>query len=254
MQTSICTTNYNCAHALERHLQSVFSQLSGLEFEYIVVDNHSRDGSWEILRKWASRQPAMRVLSRRSTMGEGRQIAFSHSTGGHVMVLDTDVVYGPLFRRFVDAYFARDPNLSVQAIFCGMFPRDQWIRAGGRRSLNTNEDVDLWIRIARQGTMRWYPVFVGENLKEASASGMADYMSKRYSRGERTIRLLRREWDLFKTRDLGRVDLGSLINGNILDLDLGVSPGSWPQQRSTETRIEHFLGLARELKLSIFAQ
>src|SRR5206468_3854631 len=70
MQTSICTTNYNCAHALERHLQSVFSQLSGLEFEYIVVDNHSRDGSWEILRKWASRQPAMRVLSRRSTMGD----------------------------------------------------------------------------------------------------------------------------------------------------------------------------------------
>jgi glycosyltransferase involved in cell wall biosynthesis len=253
MRASICTTNYNCAHALEKHLESVFSNLSGLDFEYIVVDNHSRDGSWEILQSWASRHPEMKVLSQRSTMGEGRQIAFSHSKGRHILVMDTDVVYRPLLRRFVDAYFASYTDVSIQAVYCGIFPRNQWVRAGGRRNLNTNEDVDLWIRIARLGTMRWYPVSVGENLKEASALGRSDYLSSRYSRGERTLRLLRREWDLLKTRELAGLDLRGLIAQNTVDLGLGVSPGSWPQHRSGETALEHFLGFARELKRSLLA-
>jgi len=103
--------------------------------------------------------------------GGGREIAFSLSHGGYVMVLDTDVVYSSLLRRFVDAYLHLCRSLSIQAIFCGSFPREQWIRAGGRRSLNTNEDVDVWLRIHRLGTMRWFPVSLGENVKEAVAWG-----------------------------------------------------------------------------------
>jgi len=144
---------------------------------------------------------------------------------------DTDVVYGPLLRPFVDAYFARYANLSLQAIFCGIFPRDQWVRAGGRRSLNTNQDVDLWIRIARQGTMRWYPVFVGENVKEASAAGRADYLSKRYDRRERTIRLLRKEFDPFKTRELARVNLVDLITANMMT---STSGSLWGRGRNSD--------------------
>ena len=103
MRISVCTTNYNCAHVLARHLDSVFQNLEGHSFEYIVVDNRSRDGSTEVLRRYAEARPNMIVLSHRCTMGEGRQIAFSRSHGEYVLVLDTDVVYSPLLRQVVDA-------------------------------------------------------------------------------------------------------------------------------------------------------
>ena len=250
MRISICTTNYNCAHALEKHLESVYRLLEGWEFEYIVVDNKSRDRSLAILQSWSSEHTNMLVLSKRCTMGEGRQIAFGRSSGNHVMVLDTDVIYNTTFRALVAAYFQRCPEFSLQAVFCGIFPRTQWVSAGGRRSLNTNEDVDLWIRIARLGTMRWYPVHTGENLKEAAAWGIGDYLSRRYSRGERILRLLRREWDLWKTRDIRRINLQALIEANVIDLGLG-KPGPWPQSRTRQTRVQHTLEFARQLKQTV---
>ena len=180
--------------------------------------------------------------------GGGREIAFSLSHGGYVMVLDTDVVYSGLLRRFVDGYLHLCRGLSLQAIFCGIFPRDQWIRAGGRRSLNTNEDVDLWLRIHRLGTMRWFPVSLGENVKEAFAWGKGDYLSSRYPWRERATRLIRREWDLLKTRPVQRTDLERLIRANTLDLGLGPPPGAWPQSRVQTSRSRHLIEFAREFK------
>lgn len=253
MKLSICTTNYNCGLVLENHLRSVWDQLEGLDFEYIVVDNRSRDGSEKIFRAWARHNPNLSLYSKRCTMGEGRQIAFSHARGDHVMVLDTDVVYSELLRRYIDAYFVRCPGLSVQAIFAAIFPRDQWIRAGGRHSLNTNEDVDLWLRIDRLGTMRWYPIALGENLKEPSAWGISDHLSRRYSKQERIRRLLRREWDLLKTREIGRMSIETLVSPNIIDLGLGPEPGPWPQSRTRESRIQHFVGFVRDLRRTLGA-
>jgi glycosyltransferase involved in cell wall biosynthesis len=251
VRISVCTTNYNCDHALDRHLDSVYHALSGLHFEYIVVDNRSADRSWEILRTWEASHPNMTVLSRRCTMGEGRQIAFRRSSGSHVVVLDTDVVYSALLRRFVDAYFAECPRVSVQAIFCGIFPRGDWVRAGGRRSLNTNEDADMWIRLLGMATMRWYPVYLGTNLKEPEALGRADHLSHRYGRWERVLRLIRREWDLLKTREIEELDLQKTILANRIDLGIGPNMGDWPQKRTISTPTEHVIELAMDLKRAL---
>lgn len=235
MELSICTTNYNCAHALRRHLDSVYRAFAGLDFEYVVVDNRSRDHSWDILQGWTSAHPNMRLISKRCTMGAGRQIAFEHSEGRFVVVLDTDVVYDPVLRLVVDRYLERFRSLAVQAVFCGIFPRHLWAAIGGRHSLNTNEDVDMWIRLWKIGSMRWYPVPVGTNVKDPSATGSFDYLSERYARGERMARLVRREWDLWKTRDLQRIDLNEVIASNTIDLGLETPVPPWPQSRARMT-------------------
>ena len=250
MKISICTTNYNCAHALSRHLESVYRELAGMEFEYIVVDNKSKDVSLQVLQAWAASHPNMTVLSKRCTMGEGREIAFRHSTGDPIMVLDTDVVYSDALRALAEAYFERCPEWSLQAVFCGLFPRNQWIAAGGRRSLNTNEDLDMWVRLARLGTMRWYPIYTGENLKEADAWGRGDYLSARYSRGERILRLARREWDRIKTREIELINIQALIAANLVDLGLG-SPGPWPQGRVRTTPMQSAVQFVREFKQTL---
>jgi len=247
-QLSVCTTNYNCAHALDSHLSSVYDALSGLDFEYVVVDNFSKDDSLRILKSWAAKKSNMTVLARRCTMGSGRQIASERARGSYFVVLDTDVVYSTMLRKFIKAYLHGFSALSVQAIYCGVFPGRQWIQAGGRRSLNTNEDVDLWVRIARFGTMKWFPVALGRNLKEEVAWGMDDHLSNRYSNRERVLRLIRREWDLMKTRGLGKLDLTRLIRENTIDLGIGAPPGQWPQARVGQSDFERAVRFVRDLK------
>jgi len=248
MRVSVCATNYNCAHALRSHLESVYTRLNGVEFEYVVVDNRSRDASPKILEAWAHNYRNMTVLSKRCTRGEGRQIAFLHSRGKHIVVLDTDVIYSPILRGFVDAYFEKSPDFAVQAVFCGIFPRRYWRKVGGQRSLNTNEDVDLWLRLSRLKVMKWYPIVTGENAKEPSAWGRDDFLSDRYTRAERFLRLTRRQWDQWKTRELEKTDLGSMIEQNTVDLGLDIEHGLWPQNREPRSPVDHTIEFLRELR------
>lgn len=164
------------------------------------------------------------------------------------MVLDTDVVYAPLLRPFVTACLGEHADVSVQAIYCGMFPRQQWEACGGRRSLNANEDVDMWMRLWRRGWIRWYPVAMGENLKHPSALGGYDHLSRRYSKGERLLRLLRREWDLAKTSDLRGLDLAEIVRENTVNLRLGPTPGPWPQDRRNLSGTERTVEFVRNLR------
>ncbi len=248
---SVCTTNYNCSHALQDHLQSVYENLSGVEFEYIVVDNYSKDRSLEILREWADSHPNMIVLQKRCTMGEGRQLAFQQSTGSYIIVIDTDVIYSPLLRRFIDRYLEMFPEISVQALYCGVFPRVQWTGVGGRRSLNTNEDFDMWVRLAKRDWIRWYPVAVGTNLKDSKALGSFDHLSERYPRGERILRLIRRQWDLWKTRELRSIDIGDMIRRGSVDLNLGARVNEWPQSRVKQSASGRVLEFVRQLKQTL---
>ena len=51
MKLSIITINYNNASGLNKTLESVFVQTSR-DFEYIVVDGNSSDGSYELIKKF----------------------------------------------------------------------------------------------------------------------------------------------------------------------------------------------------------
>jgi glycosyltransferase involved in cell wall biosynthesis len=224
---SICTTNYNCAHALKQHLDSVYSQLDENMFEYIVVDNLSKDDSLTILKEYEQNHDNMKVLSQKCTMGRGRQIAFENSSGEFIMVIDTDTVYFPIFKDFVDMYFAQYSQYSLQAILCGIFPRNIWVEIGGRRDVNIYEDVDMWVRIWRLEKMRWYPVFMGENLKDPGTQAGQDYMSKRYNRLEKIRRFVRREYDLLRLKEVLKNDLEKMYKANVVDLGLGDPVEIW---------------------------
>jgi len=85
-------------------------------------------------------------------------------------------------------------------------------------------------------------------VKEAAAWGRADYLSSRYPRRERAFQLLRREWDLLKTRPVQRTNLEALIEPNIVDLGLGPRPCRWPQSREQSSAVRRLVTFAREFK------
>ncbi len=228
---SVVSTNYNCAHALHRHLSSVYDGLAGIDFEYAVVDNFSRDGSIEVLRSWEENHGNFRYRSAHCTMGRGRNLAVEMTRGPILLVVDTDVVYGPLLRPFVERCSQEFPQLGVQAIYLGVYPRDVWQRVGGRRNANVYEDVDFWMRLHARNLIRWYPVSMGENLKEETAIGGFDHLSRRYGRIERVERLLRREWDLWATRAYEGLDLARIIETHTIDFGLAPAITTWTSPR-----------------------
>jgi glycosyltransferase involved in cell wall biosynthesis len=221
LKFSICTTNYNCAHALLQHLDSIYSLFDESEFEYIVVDNKSKDKSMEILNEYQGNHENMTVLSEKCTMGKGRQIAFKHSNGDHIVVIDTDTIYQSRCKTFIETCLKEYQNTAVQARYCAVIPRKVWINVGGRRDLNVNEDFDMWMRMWKIGKMKWYPISMGENVKDQEASSSADYLSNRYKKFEKIIRLIRREIDLHRTRKYKNYDFKAIYQENQIDLGLG---------------------------------
>lgn len=235
-ELSIISTNYNCAHALGSHLESIYTLFDEEDFEYVLVDNYSEDQSIEILHRWAQAHRNFRFLQKRCTMGMGREVAARNSSGSKLLVLDTDTVYFPVLRPFVDRATREWPNHAVQAIYAGVFPRALWDLVGGRRNFNSGEDLDMWMRLWTLGHMKWYPTRMGENLKEPWARDTYDHLSSRYTKLTRIGRLVRREFDLLRLAGYEKLDLADIWKRDSIDLGLGPLETVWFGERRRDRK------------------
>src|SRR2546423_8986119 len=104
------------------------------------------------------------------------------------------------------------------------------------RELNFAEALDLWIRIWRLGRMRGTPVFMGENKKPIEERDANDVLSHRYSRHHRLSRVLRREIDFWRTREYARLDLGSILKTDVVDIGLGELQSVWFDEGGARSR------------------
>jgi len=243
----ICTTNYNCGHALRRHLDSIYSNFEASDFDYVCVDNHSTDGSMTILSEQESLHSNFRWVQRRCSMGAGRELASRLSSAPHILIVDTDTVYFPILRKFVDRVLLEHEDVAVQAIYAGVFPRNLWVQVGGRRDLNVGEDLDMWMRIWKTGRMRWYPLPMGENLKERNSRDGLDYFSERYSKGERLVRFVRGQIDEVKVSPYRRLDLEGIWQSNSVDLRLGETRDSWFSSHPRGSLVDWLLASGRSV-------
>jgi glycosyltransferase involved in cell wall biosynthesis len=106
---SIVVPTRNRADVLGSSLASIASQRAGADFEVIVVDNASSDGTGELLRAWADRDDRFRSLweerlGRSCAMNAGISVA----QGSLLLFTDDDVELAPgwveSFRRFFESH------------------------------------------------------------------------------------------------------------------------------------------------------
>jgi glycosyltransferase involved in cell wall biosynthesis len=90
---SIIIPNYNKEEFIDQTLESVFNQ-TYTNWECIVVDDHSTDGSWAILKKNESLDNRFKVIQRPIEVPKGgnhcRNYGLSQSKGDYIQFLDSD--------------------------------------------------------------------------------------------------------------------------------------------------------------------
>ena len=186
---SIVTPSFNQAPYLEQTLKSVLDQ--GYErLEYIVMDGGSKDGSVEIIRKYANKL-AQWVSEKDSGQGEAINKGLVRSNGEIVAWLNSDDYYLPDTISAVVKIFEQNPDvallygdmlavdengqttnvlkyrqMSLEELLCFQiigqpavfFRRDAYEKAGRLdTTFHFMLDHHLWIRIAQQGKIMHVP-------------------------------------------------------------------------------------------------
>ncbi len=99
---SAILVNHNGKATIEECLDSVKKNLEGIKSEIIVVDNHSTDGSVDILQK---RYPSIRLLRNHENMGFSRanNQGLRASRGYYVLIINTDtLVYSNSIKKMME--------------------------------------------------------------------------------------------------------------------------------------------------------
>jgi glycosyltransferase involved in cell wall biosynthesis len=171
-------------------IASILGQTHG-DFEFLIRDDGSVDGTREILRQWAARDPRIRLFESDESLGpaESSNFVVRHATGELIARMDADDVAHPdRLRRQVDALDAHPEACLVGSLFEGideqgrrvrprdrsrlaaptafapfphgsiMFRRAAFDAAGGYRAdADFWEDLDLYRRMAAAGDLLVIP-------------------------------------------------------------------------------------------------
>lgn len=92
MDLSITIASYNSCQVTLRTLQSIYSETQGVEYEIIVVDNASTDGSADMI---AEKFPKVRLIRSRRNLGfaAAHNKALALASGKYLMILNSDVLF-----------------------------------------------------------------------------------------------------------------------------------------------------------------
>src|ERR1051325_6549022 len=99
MKLSILMPVYNERTMVERCIAGVLAAPlpENMARELIVVDGHSRDGTYDILERLSASEPAIRLFRHEINRGKGAAVrsAIQQATGDFSLIQDADLEYDP---------------------------------------------------------------------------------------------------------------------------------------------------------------
>jgi GT2 family glycosyltransferase len=184
---TVLVTLFNYAHLVTETLDSIVAS-EGVDFEVIIVDDHSTDNGRDVVKAYLAAHPELPMLllgcDANGGLANARNLAFHHARAEYVMVMDADnLVYPNAFAKLAAALDA-DPTaafaystLEEFGVLPGvrssmawhvpwlceanyidaqaMLRKAAWKRSGGYRCDDDLvfgwEDWELWLRLADAG-------------------------------------------------------------------------------------------------------
>lgn len=109
---SVIIVNYNTKDLLEQCLNSIYDKTHGVDFEIIVVDNDSHDGSEELIR---NDFPEVFFIQSGDNIGFGRanNLGIKKAKGAYVFLLNSDTILLNNAVRILHDYMVFNPKVGV---------------------------------------------------------------------------------------------------------------------------------------------
>lgn len=123
MDVSIIIVNYNTKNLTKDCINSIYEQTAGLEFEIIVSDNNSKDGSIEMIKESF---PNVILIENNENLGFGRanNKGLAVATGKYIFYLNSDtILLNNAVKIFFD-YFEKHNNENIGALGCNLQNKD----------------------------------------------------------------------------------------------------------------------------------
>lgn len=204
MRYSFCITTLNDASTVRRALDSLFHQLPE-DSEVVVVDGGSTDGQLEILQGY----PGIRLMVRRTNIGEGKQLALANAKGDYSITgIDCDDVLNGNLAPFIAEYHAHHEGRVLKSkLQAFMGPTGLLMEIGGYKPLPVNEDYEFLQRVEARGFLdrseislidSWVP---GMKKRRKGLSGRIRYDLQifwYYPRANRAPKVSWKTWALYQ--------------------------------------------------------
>ncbi len=112
---SVVVVTYNNLELTKACLNSLDEQTGYSNFEIIVVDNASSDGSPDYLREWASKGGNRRLILNEDNRGfaAGNNQGLAVADGDYLVLLNNDTYVTPGWLRTLYRHLERDPTLGI---------------------------------------------------------------------------------------------------------------------------------------------
>ncbi len=129
---SIVIPVYNSEKCLDELNEQVSRELADVDYEMILVNDKSRDGSWQKILSLAASNPRVKGITLKKNVGQDNAImaGLANATGQYTVIMDDDLQHSPsdilkLYARCKEGY----------DICYGLFPEKQqslWKNAGSK--------------------------------------------------------------------------------------------------------------------------
>lgn len=150
VEASVVVPVRNRVTTIEDAVRSVFTQETSFKFNLIIVDNHSSDGTTDILKRLAAEDDRLvHVIPERNDLGIGGcwNVAIMHEACGKFAIqLDSDDLYSgdSVIQTIVDAFYEQNcamvigsyqlVNFKLEEIPPGLIDHKEWTPDNGRNN------------------------------------------------------------------------------------------------------------------------
>jgi len=149
VEASVIIPVFNRVKTIEDAIQSALSQKTSFPYNVIVIDNHSTDGTTEILQQYKEEPRVLHLIPDRHDLGIGGcwNVGIDHPQCGKFAVqLDSDDVYKDehTLQIMVDAFYQQQcgmvvgsyqmTNFQMESIPPGVIDHREWTEDNGRNN------------------------------------------------------------------------------------------------------------------------
>lgn len=114
MNVSIIIVNYNTREITQNCIESIFQHTKGIDFEVILVDNASTDGSIELFEK----DTRLKFIESGKNIGFGKanNLGYTYSKGKYIFLLNSDTI---LLNNAVKEFFEIHEKMPINVACLG---------------------------------------------------------------------------------------------------------------------------------------